>query len=57
MIEKDKLYSYVEKSIQQLKTKVNLDKANVYLKPKYVQTEASSPITIQSLISLGEIVS
>ena len=38
-LDQDKFYSYVEKSIQQLKTKVNLDKANVYLKPKYVQTD------------------
>lgn len=38
-LDQDKFYSYVEKSIQQLKTRVNLDKANVYLKPKYVQTD------------------
>lgn len=40
-LNQEKFYNYVEKSIRQLKTKINLDKANVYLKPKYTQNDSA----------------
>ena len=40
-LNQEKFYSYVEKSIKQLKTNINLDKANIYLKPKYTQNDSA----------------
>lgn len=38
-LDQEKFYNYVEKSIKQLKTNINLNKAAVYLKPKYTQSD------------------
>ena len=40
-LNQEKFYSYVEKSIKQLKTNIDLDKANIYLKPKYTQNDSA----------------